>query len=97
MQVQPNRIQMRPTGTRALCWLVGHWSQAKLLDLDLSLLPVGDPHHTYWEVPEVASWEARDVKDRVAGLSVLQVIAPHCVVCFFLYDILFLCLDKDIF
>ncbi len=80
MQVQPKRIQFMPKSTGALCWLVGHWSQAKLLDLDLSFLPVGVPHHTYWEVPEVASWEARDVKDRVADLSVLQVTAPHYIV-----------------
>ncbi|BDA41259.1 hypothetical protein COCOBI_02-0390 [Coccomyxa sp. Obi] len=68
-KVQPKHIQLVPRRTDTLCWLVRHWSQAKELNLDLSSLPVGDPHQTsrydrktYWEDPEVASWEARDVK-----------------------------------
>ncbi|BDA41260.1 hypothetical protein COCOBI_02-0400 [Coccomyxa sp. Obi] len=52
-----------------------------MLDLNLNFLPVGDPFRNVrdyfmdnWENPEMATWEARDVKDRVAGLSVLQAL-----------------------
>lgn len=81
MQVQPKHIELVLESTNALCWLVMHWSHAKVLQLDLSMLPLGDPGYAHWDDSEVASWEARDLKDQVAGLSVLQVTTLHCVLC----------------
>lgn len=72
-QVQVKQMQMEPASTTELCWLITHWSQAKVLDLNLWRLPVGLAGHTLRDDSEMAAWEARDVKDQLAGLSVLQV------------------------
>ncbi|CAL8463830.1 g3364 [Coccomyxa elongata] len=72
--VQPDHIILEPDSTTALCWLVRHWSRAKVLKLQLddlsTLWPVGAAEEDF----DLACWEARDVVDRAAGLSCLRAL-----------------------
>ncbi|CAL8464112.1 g3647 [Coccomyxa elongata] len=73
--VQRDHIILKPRSTFALCWLVRHWSQARVLDLRLDYLPI---YHSEdlkgWEDHELASWEAHDVVDRAAGLTCMRAL-----------------------
>ncbi len=76
LQVRRDHIFLKPRNLFALCWLVRHWSRARVLNLRLDYLPIYYTEDLIgWEDHELASLEARDVVDRAAGLTCLRASA----------------------
>ncbi|CAL8464111.1 g3646 [Coccomyxa elongata] len=73
--VQRDHIFLKPDSTTDLWWLVRHWSRANVMELRLGCLPIHYSEYLDgWEDHEVASWEARDVMDRAAGLTCVRAL-----------------------
>ena len=96
----PNTISLCPTNTEALWWLFRHWSKAKVLQLELGQLPIGEPAYAgemehYGEVydpskeeDEMENLDVEQLLRRAAALGELQVRLTvrryNCRLCFVL-------------